>query len=858
MSFAVGFDIGSKTSFAAVAKAGGVETIANEYSKRETPSYVSFGEAQRELGYSAQQKVIMNLKNTAWLFKHLIGRPFSDEIVARYQPLLPYKIVEISETNRVGIEVTYNSEVQVFSMEQILAMLLGKMKTIASSGLDNQEVTDCVVACPFYLTNAERSAWLEAIEIAGLNPLKLINETTAIALAYGIYKTDLPEPGKKARTVAFVDVGYTQTQVAIAQFNKGSLKVVATAGDRNLGGLDMDLVILEHFAEEFKTKYKMDVKSKKRAELRLYNECEKLKKLMSANATEIPMNVECIMDDRDVTGRMKREVFEGLCESVGFQEKFKNVLNDAVSQLQNSGSDKVEIDSVEIVGGSTRVPFIKELIKEVYGLEPNTTLNADEAVSRGCALQCAILSPKFRVREFTIADAQPYTVRIDWSGADGKNGNAILFKQNESIPISKVLTFTRKDLNKFAIKASYSDESFKAFPNKQIGDYNVDALKQPVTPNEDGSIKVKVKLRIDNNGILTIPQAVQIDKKEVEEEIKEPLPDPAADNKKEEEKPAGEEKKEENKEQASDKMEDAANEPEKQPSEEPPKPKTKLVSKAFKIELETSSNVVGKLSAKTLEKYVQAENELCVLDKKEKDRQDAKNAVEEYVYDSRDKVHGIYSDFAKESEKEQISSKLTSTEDWLYEEGYDENKQAYTDKLAELKKLVQPIILRYNESNSRKPAIDLLLNYISTVKKFLQKYADKDESVSHIEQEKVDKVQEQLTIVETWTNQNTVKVAQMKSTDDPEVFTANFVDKLRELTLAAQNTMNTPKPKPKEEPKKEEKKQEGENKEGEENKENVNESQASTEQKQAEGNMEDAASGDNSKKPEVNNEMDLD
>lgn len=295
-------------------------------------------------------------------------------------------------------------------------------------------------------------------------------------------------------------------------------------------------------------------------------------------------------------------------------------------------------------------------------------------------------------------------------------------------------------------------------------------------------------------------------------------------------------------------------EAETQPSEESPKPKTKLVSKAFKIELETSSDVVGKLSSQTLEKYVQAENELCVLDKKEKDRQDAKNAVEEYVYDSRDKVHGIYAEFATESEKEQISSKLTSTEDWLYEEGYDENKQAYTEKLADLKKLVQPIVLRYNESSSRKPAIDLLLNYISNVKKFLQKHADKDESVSHIEQDKVDKVSEQLNAVEAWTNQNTVKVAQMKSTDDPEVFTANFVDKLRELTLAAQNTMNAPKPKPKEEPKKEEKKEDS-NKEGEENKENVEDQTSAGKQEEK---MEDApGAGDSSKKPEVN-EMDLD
>lgn len=213
MASVVGFDVGSKTSFVAVAKAGGVETVANEYSQRATPSYVSFGENIRDLGTSAQQKLVTNLKNTVWLFKHLVGRPFDDEIVKRYQPLLPYEICQMEETGRVGIKVVHGAKDYVFGVEQILGifgvvgksqtrmctdskkrvkifcfhtlfMLLGKLRDIASTGLENRPVSDCVIACPFYLTNSERWAWLEAAKIAGLNPLKLMNETTAIALAY--------------------------------------------------------------------------------------------------------------------------------------------------------------------------------------------------------------------------------------------------------------------------------------------------------------------------------------------------------------------------------------------------------------------------------------------------------------------------------------------------------------------------------------------------------------------------------------------------------------------------------------------------------------------------------------------------
>jgi len=215
----------------ATAKAGGIETIPNEYSSRSTPAYVTFGEQQRSLGTSAQQKLVMNLQSTAWLFKHLVGRPFDDEVVRKYQALLPYTLVEVPETKKVGIKVNHAGNDYTFGMEQILAMLLGKLKGIASAGLDNREVRDCVVAVPFYLTNAERCAWLQATEIAGLNPLRLMNETTAIALSYGLFKNDLPEPSEKSRTVAFVDIGYTHTQVAVVQFNKGQLKVIAVSSD---------------------------------------------------------------------------------------------------------------------------------------------------------------------------------------------------------------------------------------------------------------------------------------------------------------------------------------------------------------------------------------------------------------------------------------------------------------------------------------------------------------------------------------------------------------------------------------------------------------------------------------------------
>jgi len=429
-------------------------------------------------------------------------------------------------------------------------------------------------------------------------------------------------------------------------------------------------------------------------------------------------------------------------------------------------------------------------------------------------------TPCYRVRDFSIQDCQPHDIRIDWIGSDNKPGNALLFTQNEAIPISKVLTFTRKDLSPFTIKASYEGANFTAFPEKHIGDYIVSDLKEPETPTENGSMKVKVKLRVDNNGLLVIPQAVQIDKKEVQEEIKEPMADPAAD-KKADDKPKEEAAKKEGDASAdasdkpaenAEKTEEAAKE---EMADEPAKPKFKtvLTLKPVKIELSVSDNISGKLVGKIVNNYIEAENELAVLDKKERDRQDAKNELESYIYDSRDKVGTTYSDFSTDQEKESLSSTLTKYEDWLYDdEGFDANKQTYTAKHNELKALIQPLLLRYNESNTRPPAIGNLLNYIQSVEKFISKFNSGDESISHIDSEKVKLVEKKLEEIKNWTNKSTDSISQMKKYSNPEILTSEFIDKLHDLKINSKNTMETPKPKPVEKKEEEENKpKEGEN-----------------------------------------------
>jgi len=794
----VGFDIGAKSCFIGVARQGGIETIANEYSSRSTPSVVSFGDNQRFLGTSGQQKLVTNLKNTVHCFKQLVGRPYDDAVREHYSQMLPYELVKVDigdGQTRIGVNMNHLGNQTTFSMEQILGMLMAKLKTITEANQNGLKVNDCVITVPFYLTNSERAAWLEASRIAGLKCLRLFNETTATALSYGIFRsTDLPDTTAEPRRVAFIDVGYTQTQCSLVNFNKGKLQIKALAGDRHLGGLYLDQVILDHFVPEFDTKYKFDksggLRSNKRAMVRLQNEAEKLKKLMSANATELSLNCECLMEDKDVTGKMKRETFVELCDQKGYVERFRKLFNDLKSHLTEGTGDKQKthtLDSVEIVGGSSRVPFIKDLIKEVFGMAPKTSLNADEAAARGGALQCAMLSKHLRVREFEVKDAQPHEIRIDWVGSDKKAGNAIIFAENESVPLSKVLTFNRKDTAPFEIKASYTkDTAF--YPTKEIGTFTVNGLQPQsiVEEGDSGNLKLKVKLRMDNNGMLVVPQAVQIDKQLVQ-----PEPEPVKEEPKEEKAPEVPKEGEAPPADAEAKPETPA-EAEPAAPAEPPKP----VVKTVKIELQINTALNNTVGAAQQESFVQHEFNLMAQDRRECERQDAKNAVEEFVYEQRDKLHDRYSDFATEDEKSKISSKLTETEDWLYDEGEDEKKEKYVSVLTSLTDMVKHIHLRYNEFNARKAPMDALSSKTVQVRKFLDKYGAGDESVAHIDKDDVAKVKAALAETDKWFNEKLNAVKNLKKSDDPTVFAANFKSKHDELVNKVERIMTTPKPAP--------------------------------------------------------------
>ncbi|XP_010834211.1 PREDICTED: heat shock protein 105 kDa isoform X2 [Bison bison bison] len=760
----VGLDVGSQSCYIAVARAGGIETIANEFSDRCTPSVISFGSKNRTIGVAAKNQQITHANNTVSNFKRFHGRAFNDPFIQKEKENLSYDLVPM-KNGGVGIKVMYMDEEHLFSVEQITAMLLTKLKETAENNL-KKPVTDCVISVPSFFTDAERRSVLDAAQIVGLNCLRLMNDMTAVALNYGIYKQDLPSLDEKPRIVVFVDMGHSAFQVSACAFNKGKLKVLGTAFDPFLGGKNFDAKLVEHFCAEFKTKYKLDAKSKIRALLRLYQECEKLKKLMSSNSTDLPLNIECFMNDKDVSGKMNRAQFEELCADL--LQKIEVPLYLLMEQTQLKVED---VSAVEIVGGTTRIPAVKEKIAKFFGKDVSTTLNADEAVARGCALQCAILSPAFKVREFSVTDAVPFPISLVWShDSEDAEGVHEVFSRNHAAPFSKVLTFLRS--GPFELEAFYSDPQGVPYPEAKIGRFIV----QNVSAQKDGEkSRVKVKVRVNTHGIFTISTASMVEKIPAEEnEVSSLEADMDCQNQRPPENPDAE-----------------ANEKKVDQPPEAKKPKIKVVN----VELPIEANLVWQLGKDLLNMYIETEGKMIMQDKLEKERNDAKNAVEEYVYEFRDKLCGPYEKFICEQDHQKFLRLLTETENWLYEEGEDQAKQAYVDKLEELMKIGTPIKVRFQEAEERPKIFEELGQRLQHYAKIAADFRNNDEKYNHIDESEMKKVETSVNEVMEWMNNVMIAQAKKSLDQDPVVCAQEIRAKIKELNNNCEPVVTQPKPK---------------------------------------------------------------
>lgn len=755
---ALGFDIGNLNCYIGVARQGGIEVITNDYSLHATPACVSFGPKDRSMGVAARQAVTTNIKNTVINFKHLIGRKFSDPVAQRFIPFIPCKVVKLPNDD-IGVQVSYLGEPHTFTPEQVLAALLTKLRTIVESQLsDVKKVSDCVLAVPSYFTDVQRRAVLSAIQYAGLNSLRIVNETTAIALAYGIYKQDLPEEDAKSRNVVFLDIGHSSTQASLVAFNRGKLQMVNTSYDLESGGIWFDALIREHFRKEFKTKYGIDAATSPRPWLRLLDECERVKKQMSANQTPIPLNIECFMEDKDVTGKMQRQEFEDLAAPIfnRIKQVLINLFADGVSIKPE------EIDEIEIVGGSSRIPMIREIVKDLFGKEPKTTMNQDEAVARGAAMQCAILSPTFRVREFAIKDTQPYRIRLSWNSTGENGGENDVFSPRDEVPFSKLVSLLRS--GPFNVEAHYAQPNVVPHNQVHIGSWKVNGAR----PGADGgNQKVKVKVRVNPDGIFTIASATMYEPRIVEEVPAEAM---EVDG-------------------------DAKTEAPAEPLE--PVKKTKLVP----VDLEVIESIPVSYD---VQKFHNLELQMQESDAREKAKADAKNSLEEYVYEMRDKVSDQYAEFITPAAADEFRSVLTSTEDWLYDEGEDAERDVYEKRLSELKAVGTPVVERYRESETRKPAFDSFDQSIMRVRKAYEDYANGGPTYAHLDSKEMEKVINAIEDKKKWLDEARHKQETRSKTDAPVVFTEEILQNKNVFENVVNPILNKKKPAAPAPPKKEE------------------------------------------------------
>ncbi|KAG6430042.1 hypothetical protein SASPL_108101 [Salvia splendens] len=489
----VGFDVGNESGVVAVARQRGINVVLNDEAKLETPAVVCFGKKQRLFGTAS----MLNPKYTILQIKHFIGRKFSDAELQKDIKSLPFSVTEGPEGYPL-IHAQYLGENRTFTPTQLLGMVLSDLKIIAEKNL-NSAVVDCCIGIPVYFTELQRRSVIDAATIAGLNPLHLIHETTATALAYGIYKTDLPE--NEPMNVAFVDVGHASMQVCVAAFKKGQLKILAHSYDQCLGGRDFDEVLFQHFAAKFKDEYMIDVYQNARASLRLRAACEKLKKVLSENA-EASLNIECLMDEKDVIGFMKRDDFEQISSPI--LERVRIPLEKVLAYAQLTTQD---IHSVEVVGSGSRVPMIAKIVTEFFGKEPRRTMNASQCVAEGSALQCASLSPSFKVKDFQVIESFPFPIYLSWNmpapddtqtGAADLQENVLVFHPGNRMPSVKAVALSMSGT--FTIDVHYMDGSEPL----NSSTYTIGPFKSTKGEN----IKVKVKMRLNLHGIFSVESAM--------------------------------------------------------------------------------------------------------------------------------------------------------------------------------------------------------------------------------------------------------------------------------------------------------------------------------------------------------------